>query len=306
MKIAYLLFAYKNPKLMKRMIDRLTDEKSAFFIHIDKKSDMNEFSQISGKNIYFHKKPIPVYWAEYSGVQAILNLIRQSFEVGQEYDYHVLLSGSEYPIRSKEYINQYFDKHCGAEFINMIKMPSEAAGKPISRINTVRIPSQKTVYRLIVKILARAGLAQRDYRKYLGNMEPYAGNTWWALTRDACHYILEFEKKNPKVSDYFKNTFAPEEMYFHTILGNSEFKPRIRRNLIYEDWSQKGGHPVPIRREHIDLISSCDKMIVNDIWGSEEMLFARKFSDDTLDLTLLVDNMVRQKERRNDYHSATV
>ena len=53
MKIAYLVFAYKNPQLLKRAIGRLSSKESAFFIHIDQKSNIYEFSSIRGENVFF-------------------------------------------------------------------------------------------------------------------------------------------------------------------------------------------------------------------------------------------------------------
>ena len=194
MTIAYLVFAYKNPQLLKRAIRTLSSVDCTFFIHIDDKSNMNEFSQIAGKNIFFTKKRIPVYWAEFSGVQAILLLLRQAMEVSRNYDYFVLLSGSEYPLRSGNYIQTFLEANRTSEFINVVKIPNDAAGKPISRINTLRIPSDKPVSRLVVRGLTRLGLARRDYRKHLGRLEPYGGNTWWALTRGACQYLLHLRR----------------------------------------------------------------------------------------------------------------
>lgn len=45
-KIAYLVFAYKNPQLLERAIDRLSSDECSFFIHIDQKSSIHEFSRI--------------------------------------------------------------------------------------------------------------------------------------------------------------------------------------------------------------------------------------------------------------------
>jgi hypothetical protein len=199
-----------------------------FFIHIDQKSNIIE-------------KRIPVYWAEFSGVQAILLLLRQALESQQHYDYFVLLSGSEYPLRSAKYIRTFLEENRGLEFMNIVMMLNEAVGKPISRINTLRLQSNKQVRRFAVRVLAKVGLAERDYRKHLGSLEPYSGNTWRALRREACQYILEFVQRNQHVEEYFQTTFAPEEMFFHTVLGNSAFGSRTRRNLLYEDWSARGG-----------------------------------------------------------------
>ena len=297
MKIAYLVFAYKNPKLLDRSIRTLSTEDCAFFIHLDQKSDMEEFSRIRRENVHFTEKRTPVYWAEFSGVEAILLLIREAMGGSQRYDYLVLLSGSEYPLRSGKYIHTFLEDNCGWEFMNMVKMPNEAAGKPISRINTLRFPSNKPLRRFAVRVLAKADLAQRDYRKYLGSLEPYAGSTWWALTREACQYILEFLPGHEHLEEYFQATFAPEEMFFHTILGNSPFGSRNRRNLLYEEWSASGGHPAMISEQHIAFFEAQEKVWLDDIWGSGEALFARKFSDDRLDLVQQIEDMISRKDQ---------
>jgi len=294
MKIAYLVFAYKNPQLLERAIGRLSSRESAFFIHIDQKSNIKEFSRIRGESIFFTEKRIPVYWGEFSGVQAILLLIRQALE-SPEYDYLILLSGSEYPLRSTNYIHTFLEENQGLEFINMLKMP--APGKPISRINRLRLQSDKPVRRLAVRALARLGSFQRDYRKYLGSLEPYSGLTWWALTRDACRYILEFVERNQPVVEFFQDVFAPEETFFHTILGNSAFRCRIRRSLLYEDWRIPGGHPAMITGQHVAFFEAQEIVCVNDFYGRGELLFARKFSDQTLNLIDRVDEMIRRGER---------
>jgi Core-2/I-Branching enzyme len=293
-RIAYLVFAYKNPQVLRKAIATLSNENCTFFIHIDQNANIAAFSGIRGQNIVFSENRVSVHWAEISGIEAIILLIRQALEGAQRYDSFVLLSGSEYPLRSSQYIHRFLDDNRGSEFMSLVKMP--APGKPLSRINTLTFPSEKPVRRFAVRALAKVGLAQRDYRKHLGGLEPYAGNTWWALSRDACEYTLEFMKRNPHVKKYFQNTFAPEESIFHTILGNSPLRPRIRRNLTYEDWCARGAHPEFINETHMRLFEAQEKVSLDDMYGSGEALFARKFSDDRLDLVDRTDEMIRRKE----------
>jgi len=185
----------------------------------------------------------------------------------------------------------------GAEFMTMVRMPHKAAGKPISRINTLRIPSHRPVFRTLVRILARFGLAQRDHAKYLGDLKPYAGNTWWTLTREACEYLVAFEKQNPHVTHFFEECFAPEETYFHTILGNSPFGSRMRRNLLYEDWMGQKDHPAMINEKHVAFFESQNEVCVQDHHGPGELLFARKFSDQNLGILQRMDSMIQRKDQ---------
>jgi hypothetical protein len=58
MKIAYIVHAYKLPKQLSRMINSLSDNNSSFFVHIDKKVDIEPFkeeiSKINSQNIFFY------------------------------------------------------------------------------------------------------------------------------------------------------------------------------------------------------------------------------------------------------------
>src|SRR5438094_6613842 len=164
----------------------LSSEGCAFFVHIDRKSSIDQFYGIRGENVFFSEQRIPVYWAEFSGVDAILLLIRQALRRPERYDYFVLLSGSEYPLKSGRNIHTFLQANQGLEFISLLRMPS--LGKPISRINTLRLESHKPVRRLTWRVLAKLGVAERDYRQYLGGLEPYSGVTWWTLSRNACEY----------------------------------------------------------------------------------------------------------------------
>lgn len=293
MKIAYLVFAYKNPKLLGRIIERLSCDDSSFFIHIDAKSNLDDFAAIKGSNIFFTGKRVPVHWAEFSGIEAILILLREALAHPRPLEYFVLLSGSEYPLKSREYIHRFLQENRGAEFMSSVKMPSPEAGKPLSRINTLRFPSDRPAARFVFKILAKFGLARRDYRRHLGELEPYGGTTWWALSRDACEYASDFAASHPRVVAFFKNTFAPEEAFFHTILGNSPFRARMRRNLLFEDWSVPGGHPQMISEKHLASFDARARVMVEDAYGPGEVLFARKFSDDNLGLLQRMDDMTR-------------
>jgi hypothetical protein len=296
MRIAYLIFAYKNPKLIQKTVERLAGANVSFYIHLDAKSDLARFASLKAQNVFFTNQRIPVFWAEFSGIEAILILIREALAAAECPDYLVLLSGSEYPLRGGKYIQEFFATNRGQEFMTLVKMPNEEAGKPLSRINTLRFPVRRPVWRFVFRALAKLGLAQRNYKRYFGTLEPYSGHTWWALTREACQYIVDFKERDRKLTEFFQNAFAPEETFFHTILGNSPFKSRMRRNLVFEDWSAGGGHPAMISEPHLAFFEGQAGVCVQDHHGPGELLFARKFSDETLGLTERIDAMISRKE----------
>jgi len=273
MKIAYLVSAYKNPRLVKKTLEYLSCKDVAFFVHIDAKSDIKPFESIHSENVFFCEKRIPVYWAEYSFVEAQMLLIRQALAAPEHYNYFVLLGGSEFPLRSGRYIHNFLEMNQGKEFITIVKVPEQ--GFMLTRTNKLRFPSTRPILRFIFRVLAKFGLAQRDYRKHLGSLEPYTGNTWWTLSREACEYIVEYSQNHPELLNFLKNTDTPDESIFHTILGNSPFKSKIRRNLLFEEWPVEGcrWHPKMINTQHLEYFEAQTEVAPLDTHGPGELLF---------------------------------
>jgi hypothetical protein len=283
MKIAYLILAHNYPGHLARLTQALATPNTAIFIHIDKKTDIRPFLEIAGENIQFTPERVAVYWGDYSTTEAILILINAAMAGSERFDYLVLISGSDYPVRTAAQLEGYLVKHRESEFINMAMMPSTAASKPLSWLTDYR-PRPGLKGKLIAqvrRVLVKVGILSRgrDYKTCFGGLTPYAGSTWWALTHDACAYIQNFVARNRRMMKFYANTTLSDEMVFQTILGNSRFKEKVRRNLTYTDWSLGGPHPSNIEMRHVERIRSEKVLTANDVYGQGELFFVRKVRD---------------------------
>lgn len=299
MRIAFLITAHNTPNHLRSLIKALQGPDSEIFIHIDKKAYFPDFAGIQGDHVHLAKKRIPVYWGEYSGVSAITLLIKQALSQGPDFNYFVWLSGSDYPLRSISYIYQFLEQNKGTEFINLVKMPCEKARKPIYRLEKYYCRSdvilQKYPYTLLKRLGIGRSLWKRDYTKYLGKLVPYGGSAWWALTNTTCRDLIHFIDNNKAVTKFYENTFIPDELFFHTIIGNSPQIEKVKRNLTYTDWSAGGRNPAIITENHIKLFESQPRVIANDVYGEGELLFARKFPDRSEALVEKINKMVQQR-----------
>lgn len=282
MKLAYLILAHNNPKHFARLVRAISGDGNHIFVHIDRKSDMTPFMLQEGQATYTPHR-IPVYWGDYTQVEAMLELMRLALSQQQGFDYLVLLSGADYPLQPQSYIHEFFVRNKGQEFIQVVEMPCDEAGKPISRLTRYHLRnSVPPAYNAWLKLKFKLGLMsrERDYRQVLREYKPYAGSTWWALTEAACRHILDFVDGHPDIVEFFKNTHCPDESLFHTILGNSPFKANIRYSLTYTDWSAGGANPAPISERHLDFFSRSPIIAPSTrVMKKGEILFARKFSD---------------------------
>lgn len=304
MKIAYLITAYDNPAHFHRLVRAIVTERSAAFVHIDAKSDITPFLRPEHPQVHFCRKRSRVHWGEFSMVEAVLRLMETARRAAEHYDYFVLLSGSDYPIRPVEELEAFLRAQAGAEFINLIGMPNEAAGKPLWRLQRYQRLSDGAWSRVAGKareLLVQAKLiaAERDYSAALRGRKPFGGSTWWALSRAACEYVLDFVAREPALIRFYRHTWIPEEGLFHTIIGNSPFAGRVRRNLVFTDWRAGGNNPATLDEHHTQRFIDEYPVTVEDQYGRSELFFARKFSDRTAQLVDRLDAACERLRRRD-------
>jgi hypothetical protein len=295
MKIAYLILAHNTPNHISRLIRALDSPHARFFIHVDLKSDIASFEGLSRHNVTVLETRIPVYWGEFSVVQATMNLIRAALREDDEPRYLCLLSASDYPLRNVSYIEGFFARQQGREFINLIRMPNQSVDKLLDRLDHYRLQTPWNSS-FVIHAVARLNDVnmrllhfRRDYRKALGTLVPFAGSQWWALSAGACRYIQRFVETNPDFVKFFNNVYVPDEMFFQTILGNSEFRHDVVRNVTFTDWSRPEGGAAIIDMDHLSAFAKTDRVVGDDPYGRGELLFARKFPDDSATLTEFVD-----------------
>jgi hypothetical protein len=130
------------------------------------------------------------------------------------------------------------------------------------------------------------GKRNRNYKKVLDDLSPYAGDQWWALSRDACLCIMNFMEKRGNVVRFFENTDCPDESIFQTILGHTDFKSRMARNVTYTEWLAGKWNPEKITHKHLVFFRNNSSFSEDEFYGSGDMLFARKFADDSEDIVL--------------------
>ena len=231
--LAFLVLAHTDAVLLDRLLNALPPG-STKIVHIDRKStDLAMFAPTAPNTRLVHNR-VPVFWAGFSVVEATLSLIRLGLTATHAQRF-ILLSGQSYPLRSNLSIVEFFDRHREREFIGYFNI-EQADQHYINKLETYFISEEiisgmlKIKHSRTVKIASRVSsfLAQRfrrKWRKQLRGLHPAFGSQWWALTRPCLKTILEISETQPEFQ-FFKLSFAPDEMYFHTMVANSRFHER--------------------------------------------------------------------------------
>ena len=123
MNIAYLILAHEQPSLLERLVGALATEHSFFFIHIDKKAHERDFSAVlKREDVTPAMRRFRVFWAGVNMVKATLSLMQTAKQYPTDFDYYVLLSGTDYPIKSNKVIFDTLSRST-SEYIRHYKIP---------------------------------------------------------------------------------------------------------------------------------------------------------------------------------------
>lgn len=241
------------------MIRALEHEQSYFFIHIDRKVAISPFKRAIPRraNVVFLPRRVRVAWGTLSVVRAMLRLLRAAAVSGHAFKYYTVLSGSDYPIKEK----------------HEVRARLLMSDRQFMRIDRKLVGEPRNAHFEALKRLPGG--------EYYGNLIPYHGSMYWSLTADCVRFLLEFLSDNPGYERIHRRVFAPDEIFFHTLVKQSPFAEAISHDFaegVYPDHLHHANHFIDwagLRaRDHLTL----DERDLDDLLRSDA-LFARKFDE---------------------------
>lgn len=281
MRIAHLILTYTNPQQTERMIRNLYHENFDFYIHVDRKFDINPHLFLKTlPNVYFINNRVDVKWAGFSTVIATFECIKEIVATGIPYGFINFLSGQDYPLKPASTIYEFFENSAGKEYLSYRDIKNDWKEGLIRMENYFlsgyHFPGKHRLEKVINKILPR--------RKLPYKLHPYGKSMFWMLSPEVAMYVVNKVEGDRKLKQFFSFTWASDEFVFQTIILNSRYKNKvINNNYRYIDWSAGGANPKVLDETDFEHLKKT------------EMLFARKFdmanSPEILDL---IDNNLLQ------------
>ncbi|WP_251130820.1 beta-1,6-N-acetylglucosaminyltransferase [Exiguobacterium sp. s157] len=227
MRVSFLILCHTDENHIARLAKKLSEhENFDIYIHLDAKVDIEKFrcQLLNHKSVYFVDERYDVSWGGFSAIKATMSLIKEAIK-NENYDRYVLLQGLDYPLKSNDYIYDFFKKNSDVEFIRGCNVTNSKDRYFYSRakyylyydqINTFKKIFNKASFWLDLKM--KSGYLY-DQKKY----EVYWGSAQWALTGNCINYIFDVYSNQEKFNNYFKSMFPVDELYFQTIVFNSEY-----------------------------------------------------------------------------------
>ena len=294
----YLILAHKNPLQLGRMIERLDDGASKFFIHLDAKTPIEPFAAcLERAHIRFIEKRERCVWGDFSIVQATIRLMEAASE---EQGVFILMSGQDYPIQSQEYINDFLEHNKEFDFIEIEPLEEKWKPKMVKdklehyhilhseergNSNCYAPFAHCSVFQKVRTLmhLLKGRLSVKNFKllcslpKRVAPFErQYAGSQFWAFSERTFYAVLHYIREHKAtLEEYYKYTSSPDEIYFHSVLMHLVAKDstiKLKEQITYVNY---------FRKNNVFITEDFDKLT-----SEKGKLFARKFDTD-IDIEIL-------------------
>ena len=272
-KHAYLIMAHTQPELLKKLLERLDDERNDIYLHIDSKAEDYPISDVAAvlkKSKCIFTERTDVKWGSYSQIHCEMILLKES--VKTEHAYYHLLSGMDLPIKSQDEIHTFFDKYAGLEFVDE-DLP-EINESALSRVKYFH-----TFYGKAGSMEDILGAVETKLQRFMGinrlkneeNVIFQKGRNWFSITHGLAKLVVDKEEWIRRI---FEKTVCGDEVFLQTVARNSEYAEKIcNPNTMPEipdtrliDWA-RGNNNNPYLFRETDL----------EELKNSSALFARKF-----------------------------
>lgn len=284
-KHAYLIIAHNEFVILHHLIRAIDDYRNDIYVHFDAKLKSLPQVQTNKANLYIISNCIDVRWGDYSQIEVEMKLFGEAYNsqerLNVRYKYYHLLSGVDIPLKTQDYIHDFFDKNAGREFLgfyqgNVSKELKRKVGvyHPFPKhFSKVRKYSMKSLIRTIsVRLqLAVGGSRNKD-------IQLVRGTNWCSVTNEFVSFLLS---RQGEIKKRFQYTFCADEVYKHTLCWNSCFRANV-----YDITNESRG----CMRE-INWIVTADKSwLPSFVMGDylrlkdSDALYARKFDEDNIDV----------------------
>lgn len=294
----YLILAHKNPLQLSRMIERLDDGASKFFIHLDAKTPIEPFAAcLEGGHIRFIEPRERCVWGDFSIVRATIHLMEAA---SKEQGVFILMSGQDYPIQSQGYINAFLESNKEFDFIEIEPLEEKWKPKMVKdKLEHYHILHSEerghsncyapfrhcSVFQKVRTLmhLLKGRLSQKNFRllcslpKRVAPFErQYAGSQFWAFSERTFYAVLNYIREHKAaLEEYYKYTSSSDEIYFHSVLMDLVAKDstiKLKEQITYVNY---------FRKNNVFVSEDFDKLT-----SEKGKLFARKFDTD-IDIEIL-------------------
>ncbi len=314
MRIQFLVAAHRDPEFVWRLCARLLDAPDAA---VAVQWDCAHGLPVPPPGLPVTLMPTraPCEWGGGPQLDALLDSLRALERA--DFDWLVVLSGQDYPIRPMPELAAFLEAtpcslfleapeggpvpappaehgewaHLQDRYFYRYRWVPQRLWAKLGLLNQ-RIVSnamQRVVRWLVPGGAVRVQRRPRGFSPAVGirtRRHPFTperpclkGSDWFTISRPVVDDLLDHVRREPALVEYFRHTYCPNESFFHTVLLPEWEAKNAGSNLQYHRFAPNRAHP--------DVITEADR----DELVASRAFFARKFDPED---TAVVDRIDRE------------
>ena len=266
MRVAFLMQCHKNPEQINLLLDALNHPMADVFVHVDKKSQEIREKITQGERVYIlpEQQCVDVQWAQYSQVEATLQLLSAAVNRGGGYSHYWLISGQDYPLRHVDSIIDFLEANQEANFIECSQI------KTFNKRNDVYFSNFVIGRKLWQKVLKNLWIYGTGgwnktlpifKRKAPDDFKYWFGSQWWCLNSTTVQWIIDYLNKHTGYKQFFEHSLCSDECFFQTLVMNSPFASSVKPYLHYIKWEKGKSSPKTLTESDYQEIMDSSKLM---------------------------------------------
>ena len=258
MNLAYVITAHKNPRQLRRLLDRIDRPRNTCVLHIDVTAPPEMHAAARD---YAAAHPnctvIPserIIWGSWRLAHAQIRGLAEALRASSDWTYCINLTGQDYPLKTHdEIVAALAGGPAGANYLEVLDFDN-AGVNPRKRLEFYWAPWR--------------GKMKKLFRRRAPRFKVYWGSNYFALTRAACEHLATSAIAR-EMQRRFRFTLCADELIFQNALMHGP-EP-LRSSIVNKTWRKLtwagGSHPKTY------AIADLEELLASDAW------FARKFDE---------------------------
>lgn len=268
-KHAYLIIAHNNFGVLQCLISALDDARNDIYIHFDARVKQLPHLKCFKSHLFIIPNRIKVHWGHISQVKVEFLLFEAALNNNDDsYEYVHLISGTHFPLKSQDYLHNYFSNIGNKSIVSKIYwgyedilfrmglqhffLPNAVSGTNIS--SHIR----NFLWRGLLKVqpISKNKVKELFKGKY---------SQWVSLYNTDLIKIYDFKKE---ILHKFNHTFCSDEHVMPYLFDRIGIKPIESSDYLFQNFPKASPERLNMNKLNEIINSGC--------------LFARKFDDEDL------------------------
>ena len=213
MNHAWLIIAHNEFDILQRLVSLLDNERSDFFIHIDKKVTYLPTIIAEKGQLFILDHRVDVRWGSVSQIETELVLLEAALQHGPHAHYHIL-SGTHLPLKPIDELLAFYDSHDGEEIMHFwADDPGDADFKlrryhfPLGHYKYGSLTQQRCcqlAWQCVIKVQKVLRIRHYIHDRFVKT------DNWLSLTELACRHLVD---NKDRILKQYRWSFCGDEYF---------------------------------------------------------------------------------------------